>query len=133
VRARVWAQQAGQERIFLAHGFVGDDGDLTVAWCGDEGDDRVHEHTMKWRGQAWHGRSKRSPALGHCLNVGLRRDVGVGTLSVGIVSTTCEFKTPMTPPDPTKVYVYVNKVNGSPSPLQIIFGCKDFIPPGIIP
>jgi hypothetical protein len=32
-------QQAGQERIFLAHGFVGDDGDLTVAGRGDEGDD----------------------------------------------------------------------------------------------
>ena len=32
-------QQASQERIFLAHGFVGDDGDLTVAGRGDEGDD----------------------------------------------------------------------------------------------
>jgi hypothetical protein len=32
-------QQPGQERILLSQGFVGDDGDLTVAGCGDEGDD----------------------------------------------------------------------------------------------
>ena len=32
-------QQAGQERVFLAQGLVGDDGDLTLAWRGDEGDD----------------------------------------------------------------------------------------------
>jgi len=32
-------QQAGQERILLTQGFVGDDGDLTVAGRGDEGDD----------------------------------------------------------------------------------------------
>jgi hypothetical protein len=32
-------QQPSQERIFLAHGLVGDDGDLTVAGRGDEGDD----------------------------------------------------------------------------------------------
>src|ERR1017187_2442106 len=32
-------QQAGQKRIFLADGLVGDDGDLTVAGRGDEGDD----------------------------------------------------------------------------------------------
>ena len=81
-----------------------------------------------------------------------------------IVSTTCEFQTPMVPPDPTKVYVYVNKVfveqsadngwvcgdptcsdilltgtycadmlGGNPSTVQIIFGCKDYIPPGVIP
>jgi len=81
-----------------------------------------------------------------------------------IVQTTCEFQTPMTPPDPTKVYVYVNKtfveqsadngwtcgnpscsdivltgtycadmLAGSPSKVQIIFGCKDYIPPGAIP
>jgi len=31
-------QQPGQERILLAHGFVGDDGDLTVAGRGHKGD-----------------------------------------------------------------------------------------------
>src|SRR5450759_1771542 len=81
-----------------------------------------------------------------------------------IVSTTCEFKTPMTPADPTSVYVYVDKVfvaqnvnngwtcgdptgsdimltgtycadmlAGNPSTVQLIFGCKDYIPPAIIP
>ena len=33
------AAHASQERIFLAHGLVGDDGDLTVAGRGDEGED----------------------------------------------------------------------------------------------
>jgi hypothetical protein len=32
-------EQPGQERVFLAHGFVGNDGDLTVAWRGHKGDD----------------------------------------------------------------------------------------------
>ena len=32
-------QQPGQKRILLTQGFVGDDGDLTVAGCGHEGDD----------------------------------------------------------------------------------------------
>jgi hypothetical protein len=32
-------QQPSQERIFLAHGLVADDGDLAVAWGGHEGDD----------------------------------------------------------------------------------------------
>ena len=83
-----------------------------------------------------------------------------------IVSTTCAFQTPMTPPDATKVYVYVNKalinqvgsatdngwmfgatssdivltgsycadmLGGNPSTVQIIFGCKDYIPPASIP
>jgi hypothetical protein len=80
-----------------------------------------------------------------------------------IVSTTCEFQTPMTPPDNSKVYVYVDKkfvdqsvdngwtfgatssdivltgtycadmLAGVTSTVQIIFGCADYIPPGIIP
>jgi hypothetical protein len=33
------AQEAGQERILLSQGFVGDEGDPTVAECGDERDD----------------------------------------------------------------------------------------------
>jgi hypothetical protein len=31
-------EQSGQERILLAHRFVGNDGDLAVAWSGHEGD-----------------------------------------------------------------------------------------------
>ena len=83
-----------------------------------------------------------------------------------IVSTTCEFQTPMVPPDDSKVYVYVDKtlinqvsastdegwmfgvtssnivltgsygsdlLGGKPSTVQIIFGCKDYIPPITIP
>jgi hypothetical protein len=83
-----------------------------------------------------------------------------------IVSTTCEFQTPQSPPDDSKVYVYVDKVlinqaasptddgwvfgatssdivltgsyctnllAGAASTVQIIFGCKDYIPPEIIP
>jgi hypothetical protein len=83
-----------------------------------------------------------------------------------IVSTTCEFQTPMSPPDDSKVYVYVDKtlinqvaantddgwmfgaassnivltgsyctnlLAGAPSTVQIIFGCKDYIPPINIP
>ncbi len=80
-----------------------------------------------------------------------------------LVATTCEFKTPQAPPDDSKVYVYVDKKLVSQSPdngwtfgattsdivltgsfctdmlagrtstVQIIFGCKDYIPPEIIP
>jgi hypothetical protein len=80
-----------------------------------------------------------------------------------IVSTTCEFQTPMAPPDDSKVYVYVDKkfvdqsvdngwtfgatdsdivltgtycsdmLAGVTSTVQIIFGCADYIPPGNIP
>jgi hypothetical protein len=83
-----------------------------------------------------------------------------------IVSTTCEFQTPMSPPDDSKVWVYVDKtlinqvatstedgwrfgatssnivltgsycadlLAGAPSTVQIIFGCKDYIPPINIP
>jgi len=83
-----------------------------------------------------------------------------------IVSTTCEFQTPTSPPDDSKVYVYVDKtlinqvatsaedgwmfgatssdivltgsyctslLGGAPSTVQIIFGCKDYIPPINIP
>jgi hypothetical protein len=83
-----------------------------------------------------------------------------------IVSTTCEFQTPMSPPDDSKVYVYVDKtlinqvaastedgwmfgatssnivltgsyctnlLAGAPSTVQIVFGCKDYIPPINIP
>jgi hypothetical protein len=83
-----------------------------------------------------------------------------------IVSTTCEFQTPMAPPDDSKVYVYVDKtlikqatastddgwlfgatsstivltgsyceslLAGAPSTVQIIFGCKDYIPLPSIP
>jgi len=32
-------EQPGQERILLAHGFVGHDGDFAVAGCGHESDD----------------------------------------------------------------------------------------------
>jgi hypothetical protein len=83
-----------------------------------------------------------------------------------IVSTTCEFQTPMSPPDDSKVWVYVDKtlieqvatsaedgwmfgatsssivltgsycanlLGGAPSTVQIVFGCKDYIPPINIP
>jgi hypothetical protein len=83
-----------------------------------------------------------------------------------IVSTTCEFQTPMVPPDATRVYVYLDKtlinqvaastddgwmfgatssdivltgnfcsnlLAGAASTVQIIFGCKDYIPPIDIP
>jgi hypothetical protein len=80
-----------------------------------------------------------------------------------IVSTTCEFQTPQSPPDDSKVYVYVDKqligqspdngwtfgatssdivltgnycadmLAGQTSTVEIIFGCKDYIPPDIIP
>jgi hypothetical protein len=33
------SQEASEQRIFVAHGLVGHDGDLTVARRGDEGDD----------------------------------------------------------------------------------------------
>jgi hypothetical protein len=79
------------------------------------------------------------------------------------VSTTCEFLTPTTPPDDSKVYVYVDKtlvtqddangwkfgtsnsdiiltgshctdmLTGVTSLVEIIFGCKDYLPPGVIP
>jgi hypothetical protein len=32
-------EQPGQQRVFLAHGLVGDDGDLAIARGSDEGDD----------------------------------------------------------------------------------------------
>ena len=32
-------EQPGQQRIILAHCFVGNDGDLAIAWGSDEGDD----------------------------------------------------------------------------------------------
>jgi hypothetical protein len=83
-----------------------------------------------------------------------------------IVSTTCEFQTPTSPPDDSKVWVYVDKtlinqvasntedgwmfgatssnivltgsycanlLAGAPSTVQIIFGCKDYVPPINIP
>jgi hypothetical protein len=80
-----------------------------------------------------------------------------------IVATTCTFETPMTPPDDSKVWVYVDKnlvaedpvsgwafgatsstivltgsycadfMAGTTKDVQVIFGCKDEPPPPIIP
>jgi hypothetical protein len=80
-----------------------------------------------------------------------------------IIVATCEFRTPMSPPDTAKVYVYVDKSfvgqsaengwtfgatssdivltgtycadmkAGVTSTVQIIFGCEDYIPPLNIP
>lgn len=80
-----------------------------------------------------------------------------------IVSTTCTFRTPTAPPDDSKVAVYVDKalvtqsasdgwtfgasssdivltgsyctdmLSGVTSLVEIVFGCKDYIPPSIIP
>jgi Mg-chelatase subunit ChlD len=79
-----------------------------------------------------------------------------------IVATSCTFQTPQTPPDPTRVYVYVDgqqisqdpaegwdfgadsstfvltgsyctdMLNGVPMDVKIIFGCLDYTPPTTI-